>query len=74
MLRVLQPGDGLGLGAEARQLSAPAWPPARIILRATSAVQGELPRLVDDAHAAPAQFAQDLIAGNLGLEGSGSRR
>ena len=61
---VLQPGDRLGLGAEAGQLAGPAWPPARIIFRATTPVEADLPGLVDDAHAAAAQLAEDLVAGH----------
>ena len=58
----LQPGDGLGLGAEAGQLGRRrrSWP-ARIILRATSRFEPDLPGLVDDAHAAAADLLQDLV-------------
>ena len=64
-VRVLQAGRrprprcGSGPGR-----SAPAWPPARIIFRATTRFRPTLPGLVDDAHAAAAQLAQDLVAGD----------
>ena len=61
---VLQAGDRLRLGAEARQVGWPAWPPARIIFSADDAAEPQLPGLVDDAHAAAAQLAQDLVARN----------
>ena len=39
-----------------------ACPPAQDHLEGDEAVQFDLPGLVDDAHAAPAQFPQDLVA------------
>ena len=67
---MLQRGDGLGLGRKRDRSSGPAWPPARIIFRATTRFKARLPGLVDDAHAAAAQLAQHLVAG----QGRQSRR
>ena len=56
---VLQPGDGLGLGAEAGQLlPSPACAAGQDHLEGDEAVEPDLPGLVDDAHAAAAQLAQ----------------
>ena len=63
-VRVLQPGDRLGLDLEAQPCSGAGVPPARIILRATRRFGLDLPGLVDDAHAAAAQFSEDLVAGH----------
>src|SRR5262249_20757757 len=40
-------------------------------LQRDGAVQPELPRLVDDAHAAPAQLVEDLVAGDVDGGGGG---
>ena len=62
-VRVLQPGDRLRLGrGSGPARPPPAWPPARIIFSATTRFSAALPGLVDDAHAAAAQLAQDLVA------------
>ena len=53
--------------------AAPAWPPDRIIFRATTRFELELPGLVDDAHAALAQLAQDLVAGHLASRATAAR-
>ena len=42
--------------------ASPAWPPARIIFRATRRLELVLPGLVDNAHAAAAQFPADVVA------------
>ena len=39
-------------------------------LHGSEPVEQPIPGLVDDAHTALAQFAQDLVAGNLGVAGS----
>ena len=44
--------------------SSLAWLPARIILSATWRLRPHVPGLVDDAHAAPADLAEDLVAGH----------
>ena len=57
--------------------SAPAWPPARIIFRATTRFSREVPGLVDDAHAAPAQLApasRNPLAGQLSGRSRGVAR
>ena len=65
MLGCCSRADRLGLGAEAGQRPRRRRaPPARIILRATSPVQAEVPGLVHDAHAAAAELAEDLVAGD----------
>ena len=58
-------GDRLGLGAEAGQLLRAGIRAGQDHLQGDDAVQAELPRLVDDAHAAVAQHFQDLVAGDL---------
>ena len=76
MFGCCKPGDRLApRPGSGRWRRSPAWAPARIILRAHDAVQADLPGLVDDAHAAAAQFAQDLVTFDRG-EGPlpGSRR
>ena len=46
--------------------AGPAYAPASSILRATIAVQSQVPRLVDDAHPAATQHRFDVVAGDLG--------
>ena len=63
-VRVLQAGDGLGLGPEAGQLLGAGVVAGQDHLQGDDAVERELPGLVDDAHAAAAQLAQDFVAGH----------
>src|SRR5262249_27016768 len=64
-VRMLQPGDDLGLGLEeVTVLLAPLA--AQYHLQGYQAVQAHLPRPVDDAHAAAAQLAGALVAGHGG--------
>ena len=62
-----QPGDGPGLGVKAGQIAGGAAQPCQHHLDGDSAIQRELARLVDDAHAAgPEHFleiAQPLSCG-----------
>ncbi len=63
---VLELGDGLGLGEEADGGLAPAWVPGQDHLQGDGAVEPDLSGLVDDAHAAAAQLALDLVARTTG--------
>jgi hypothetical protein len=73
---VLQAGDGLRLGAEARQLGLPGVCPRQDHLQRHQSIQLPVPRLVHHAHASPAQFAKDLVArhGVASRESCGRRR
>ena len=51
---------------------APAWP-GQDHLQGHQAIQAHLAGLVDDAHAAAAQLAQDLVAGHRGQHRAGVR-
>ncbi len=59
---VLDARDGLGLGADAFQVLRTGAAPAADHFQGHHAVQLLLPGLVHDAHAACAEFAQDLVA------------
>ncbi len=63
---VTQPGGRLGLAAEAGPLLGPGQGAGPDDLQGHQPPQGQLPRLVDHAHAAPAQFAQHLVARRAG--------
>ncbi len=65
-VRVAQPGDGAGLAVEARQLRLVSVGAGENHLERDQAVEGQLPRLVDDAHAAAADLFEDRVAGNDG--------
>jgi hypothetical protein len=60
---MLQPGNRRGLRIEASQLQVAGVIARQDHLDGNRPVQTALPRLVHDAHAAPAQLAQDLVAG-----------
>jgi hypothetical protein len=62
---VLESGNGLSLRAEAGQVGAAGVVAGQDHLQRHQAAQADLTGLVDDAHAAAAQLAQDLVAGNL---------
>ena len=68
---MLKLADGLGLDAEAFQFLRPAA--ADEHLHGHDAVQGQLPRAVDDAHAAAAEFLQDFVPGEAGGNLAGHR-
>jgi hypothetical protein len=72
-IRVLQAGDRLGLPAEAGQFlrELDARPHH---LQGHDALEPEMPRLVDDAHAAVAEDAQDLVARYVRYRHAGARR
>ena len=63
-VRVVQPGDGLGLGQEADGRLGPGVVAGQDHLQGDEAVEPDLAGLVDDAHAAAAQLAEDLVAGD----------
>ncbi len=69
-VRMLQPRDGLGLYPEPRPLGWVAIG-AGEHLEGDGPLEGQVPRLVDDAHAAPAEYRLHLIAGNLRQVGGG---
>ena len=73
---VLEPGDGLGLGEEAGGGLGAGVRAGQDHLQGDGAVEPDLAGLVDDAHAAAAQLAQDLVAGErgVGTPGGGRRR
>ena len=63
---VLEPGDRLGLGEEAGGGLGRGVGAGQDHLQGAGAVEPDLAGLVDDAHAAAAQLAQDLVAGDGG--------
>ena len=60
-VRVLQPGDSLGLDAEAGELLGAGVRTGQDHLQGHEPIQGHLFGLVDDAHAAPAEQADDFV-------------
>ena len=62
---VLEPRDGLGLGAEAGRLGHAGVAPRQDHLERHLAIEADMPRPVDHAHPAAAELPQDLIAGQL---------
>ena len=73
---VLEPGDGLGLGQEADGGLGAGVRAGQDHLQGDGAVEPDLAGLVDDPHAAAAQLALDLVAGDgrRGAVGDGLRR
>src|SRR5262249_29921299 len=72
---VVHAGDGLCLGAEARQLVGAGVRSGQDHLEGHESFEGGLPRLVNHPHAAASQFAEDLIAADSGRHrGGGGRR
>ena len=65
MLGCVQPGGGLGLGAEPRQLALAGDRPAEDHLQRDDAVQPGLPRPEHHAHPPAAQHVEDLVAGHV---------
>ncbi len=63
-VRVVDGGDGAGLGLEAGQVAGSRAGAGEDHLERDQAVEPGLPRLVDDPHAALAQHPQDLVAGD----------
>ena len=61
---VLELGDGLGLGQEAGGGLGAGVRAGQDHLQGDDAVEPDLAGLVDDAHAAAAQLAHDLVAGD----------
>jgi hypothetical protein len=65
-VRVLQRRDGFGLGQEAGEVVRPGVAAGQHHLQSHHPVQLQVAGLVNDAHAAPAQLPQDLVAGYHG--------
>jgi hypothetical protein len=63
---MLQPGDGLGLGAKAGQVGAAGVPPRQDHLESDYPTQGCLPRPVNNPHPPASQLAEDLVPGDAG--------
>jgi hypothetical protein len=61
---MVQAANGFGLETEACQFQEAGDSCAKDHLESDKAVVIQLPGLVHDAHASPAQFAQDLITGD----------
>ena len=72
---VLQAGDHLGLAAEAAALLLGGIGVGEEHLQRHHPIEADLPGQVDHPHAAPAQLADDLVAGNgrkpIGRRGRG---
>ena len=74
-VRVLQARDGFGFGAESSPLVRRGVLAGQDHLQGDDAVERDLPGLVDDAHAAAAELAEDFVAGDIYTgNGVGSRR
>src|SRR5580704_1179196 len=65
---MLQMGDGLGFDAETGQRLRAGEAAGEDHFEGAKAIEARLPRLVDHPHAAPAQLAEDLVAGHLGRQ------
>ena len=65
-VRMLEPGDRLGFDIEAGQLMIARMGAGQHHLERDEAVEPALTCLVNDAHAAPAQLAEDFVAGHHG--------
>ncbi len=63
-VRMLNPGKCLGLGQESCGRLGRRVRAGQDHLQGAGSIQPDLARPVDDTHAAPAQLAEDLIAGN----------
>ena len=63
-VRVLQAGDGLGLGQEAGTILRPGVTAGENHFQGDEPVEGQLPGLVDDTHRAAAENGQDFVAGD----------
>jgi len=61
-VRMLQASDGLGLEASQFRRAGVTTGPDH--LQGHRPLQGQVPRLIDDTHAAAAQFSQDFVTGN----------
>jgi hypothetical protein len=72
-VRVVEQGDGLGLVAEPADLVFGGQCGGADHLERNLAVQADLARLVDDAHAAAANLGLDLVVAEVADERAGSR-
>ena len=68
-VRVPEPGDRLGLGGEPGERVGAGVVAGQDHLECDDPVESDLAGLVDDPHRPPAELAQDLVAGQLGLLG-----
>src|SRR5262249_11442559 len=66
---VVERGEGLGLVAEAAQLGVVGEDPGLDHLQGDGPVEAELSGAVDDAHAAAAQLALDLVVAAIAQHG-----
>jgi hypothetical protein len=73
-VRMLQASDHLGFGAETGQVLRADVGSGQDHLHRHRALQGELPGLIDDAHAAAAQLPQHFVAGHGRQFGPGAAR
>src|SRR5262249_9501091 len=62
--RVVETGDGLSLDPEAGQLFGGSVLPGEDQFEGDQALEPDVPRLVDDAHAAAPQLSQYFVAGD----------
>ena len=65
-VRVLELRGSGGLGGEPPAIGAARQGAVQDEFDGDGAVEARLPRLVDDAHAAAGDFAEDFVAGQLG--------
>ena len=68
-VRVLEPGGGLGLGAEPGAVGVGRQVRLADHLQRDDPVEALLPGLVDDAHAAAAEFLEQLEVAELARQG-----
>jgi hypothetical protein len=73
-VRVLQLGHGFGFVAEARQLLGPGMGAGQDHLQGYQAVEFDMPRPVDDPHAAAPQDTEDFVTGDKGMVAGCLRR
>jgi hypothetical protein len=72
--RMLHLGDGFGFGAEAGQVLRAGVHARQHHLQRHQPIQAQLPRLIDDPHAAVADHLEDFEAGDVRQGGGGQRR
>ncbi len=72
-VRVTEPGDGLGFGAETREIGFTGMAARQEHLEGDRSIEAQLPGFVDDAHAPATEFSQDLISANIHVAASRER-
>ncbi len=70
-LRMIEPGDRLGLGLKAGQVRRRRQLASQYHLERHDPVQAQLPRLEDDAHAAAAQLREQFVVAKQPWQASG---